>query len=89
MPLVAGVLLNASLSALSCLATLQVMETPELAQGFDDPEIMKAVEEIGKNPELIKTRYANNAKVARFYKAMAGHVGQQLIEKGGAGKKLS
>lgn len=68
---------------------LQVMETPALAQGFDDPEIMKAVEEIGKNPSRIQTKYANNAKVAQFYKAMAGHVGQQLTALGGSGKKVS
>lgn len=69
--------------------SLQVMKTPELAQGFDDPEIMKAVEEIGKNPKLIQTKYANNAKVAQFYRAMAGHVGQQLSALGGAEKTVS
>lgn len=68
---------------------MQVMQTPELAQGFDDPEIMKAVEEIAKNPSLIQTKYANNVKVAQFYQAMAGHVGQQLTALGGAGKKVS
>lgn len=61
------------------------MSTPDLAGGFDDPAIMRAVEEIGKNPQLIHTKYANNAKVAQFYKAMAAHVGQQLCQRGADG----
>jgi hypothetical protein len=65
------------------------MKTPELAQGFEDPAIMQAVEEISKNPGLIRTKYANNTKVAQFYKAMAGHVGRQLSALGGAGNKVS
>jgi hypothetical protein len=55
---------------------------PELAAGFDDHEVMKAVEEIGRNPSLIHTKYKSNAKVASFYKAMAGHVGQRLTDLG-------
>eukprot|EP00892_Ulva_mutabilis_P001882 jgi/Ulvmu1/11695/UM008_0105.1 len=56
----------------------EAMHSPDLAAGFDDPEVMKAVQDIGSNPGLMRTKYANNKKVQRFYAAMAGHVGQRL-----------
>jgi hypothetical protein len=57
---------------------MQIAKNPELMAGFGDSEVMRAVEEIGKDPSLIKTKYANDARVANFYRMMAGHVGQRL-----------
>lgn len=65
---------------------LQVMQSPDLAAGFDDPEVMRAVQDIGSNPGLMRTKYANNKKVQRFYAAMAGHVGQRLTTMGTSSK---
>lgn len=61
------------------------MQHPDLAAGFDDPEVMKAVQEIGGNPRLMQTKYSQNKKVQRFYAAMAGHVGQRLTSIGSSG----
>lgn len=47
-------------------------------KGFSDPDVMRAVDEIGKDPSLVKTKYAKDAKVARFYRLMAAHVGNRL-----------
>ena len=57
-----------------------VMQKPELISGFDDPEVMKAVGEIAKDPSAVK-KYANNAKVRKFYEAMGMFVGNQLEKK--------
>lgn len=66
---------------------MQAMQSPDLAAGFDDPEVMRAVQEIGSNPKLMQTKYAKNKKVQRFYAAMAGHVGQRLTSIGVAGTR--
>lgn len=44
---------------------------------FEDPEVMRAVDEIAKDPSAMK-KYAGNAKVQRFYRLMAGHVADRL-----------
>lgn len=63
-------------------ATLgQVMQDPTLMAGFDDPEVMAAVDEIAKDPSKM-AKHANNPKVMRFYQAMAGMVGQKLTKMG-------
>ena len=58
-----------------------VMQKPELLNGFDDPEVMAAVGEIAKDPMAMK-KYANNPKVRKFYEAMGMFVGNQLEKKG-------
>ena len=58
-----------------------VMQKPELLNGFDDPEVMAAVGEIAKDPSAMK-KYANNPKVRKFYEAMGMFVGNQLEKKG-------
>jgi hypothetical protein len=55
------------------------MENVELLACFEDPNIMKAVHEIAVKPELIRTKYSKDARLQAFYRAMAGHVGEQLM----------
>mmetsp|Transcript_26167 Transcript_26167/g.46539 ORF Transcript_26167/g.46539 Transcript_26167/m.46539 type:complete len:206 (-) Transcript_26167:83-700(-) len=64
-----------------------IMKQPELLSGFDDPEVMAAVEEIAKNPQAIK-KYQHNAKVQQFYSAMGMFVGNRLesMDAPGSGK---
>lgn len=59
----------------------EVMGNPELLSGFDDAEVMAAVDEVAKNPSAI-SKYANNPKVRKFYEAMGMFVGNQLEQKG-------
>ena len=59
----------------------QVMNNPGLMAGFDDPEVMKAVDEIAKNPAAMM-KYKNNRKVLAFYQQMAGMVGNRLEKMG-------
>lgn len=55
----------------------------QLLQGFDDPEVMKAVNEVAQDPNAFK-KYQNNPKVLAFYQQMAGFVGERLEEIGGS-----
>ena len=55
----------------------EVMANPSLMEGFDDPEVMAAVADIAKDAKNMK-KYANNQKVQRFYKAMAGQVASKF-----------
>ncbi|KAK9787606.1 hypothetical protein WJX73_004963 [Symbiochloris irregularis] len=48
-----------------------VLANPQLLSGFDDPEVMKAVAEIGADPKKID-KYRNNPKVLKFYELMGG-----------------
>ena len=59
----------------------EVMKNQSLMSGFDDPEVMKAVDEIAKNPQAMR-KYQNNPKVLAFYQQMAGMVGQRLEKMG-------
>jgi len=59
----------------------EVMKNQGLMSGFDDPEVMQAVEEISKNPQAMR-KYQNNPKVLAFYQQMAGMVGQRLEKMG-------
>ena len=58
-----------------------VMGNSSLMAGFDDPEVMAAVEDVAKDPRNM-AKYANNAKVVKFYQNMAGMVGDRLAKKG-------
>ena len=55
----------------------EVMGNTSLMEGFDDPEVMAAVADIAKDARNMK-KYANNEKVQRFYKAMAGQVASKF-----------
>ena len=48
-----------------------VMQNQDLMKGFDNPQVMEAVNDIAKNPENIK-KYKNNPQVMQFYQSMAG-----------------
>lgn len=61
----------------------EVMQNEEMATAFDDAEIMAAVAEIAQRPELMKTKYARNEKVRKFYMMMMGHMGERLMAGGG------
>ncbi|KAJ9509529.1 hypothetical protein QJQ45_001979 [Haematococcus lacustris] len=54
-----------------------IQSNQELVRGFDDPEVMAAVEDITRDPDNMK-KYKGNRKVEAFYKAMAGMAGQRL-----------
>lgn len=60
---------------------VQIMGNPEVLGMFEDAEVMRAVDEIAKNPSAMK-KYANNGKVQRFYRLMAGHVADRLQHEG-------
>lgn len=51
---------------------------PDLMAGFNDPEVMAAVEEIKIDPSKGFSKYKNNQKVQAFYRAMAMFAGNQL-----------
>ena len=59
----------------------EVMGDQALMTGFDDPEVMAAVEDVARDPKNM-AKYAGNAKVVRFYQQMAGMVGKRLEKKG-------
>jgi Asp-tRNA(Asn)/Glu-tRNA(Gln) amidotransferase B subunit len=59
----------------------EVMGNQALMSGFDDPEVMAAVEDVARDPKNM-AKYANNPKVTRFYQQMAGMVGRRLEKKG-------
>ncbi|QDZ26102.1 hypothetical protein HOP50_20g86690 [Chloropicon primus] len=54
-----------------------VMQNPDLMKGFDNPEVMQAVNDIAKNPENIK-KYQNNPQVMAFYQSMAGTMAKRF-----------
>ncbi|KAK9828176.1 hypothetical protein WJX74_002009 [Apatococcus lobatus] len=47
----------------------EVMQSPQLIAGFDDPEVMAAVNAIAANPQAMH-KYKGNAKVMQFYQNM-------------------
>jgi suppressor of tumorigenicity protein 13 len=57
----------------------KVLGDPGLMAGFDDPEVMRAVEEVSKNPAAM-AKYQSNPKVANFYRAMAGMMASRCDE---------
>ncbi|CAG9465840.1 unnamed protein product [Pedinophyceae sp. YPF-701] len=59
----------------------QVMSDAKLMAGFDDPEVMAAVQDVASNPGAI-SKYKDNKKVLEFYQAMAGLVGDRLTKTG-------
>jgi|MDSW01.2.fsa_nt_gb hypothetical protein len=59
----------------------EVMGDKDLLAGFDDPEVMRAVDDVAKNPRNI-AKYADNPKVLAFYSRMAGMVGNRLEKMG-------
>ena len=54
-----------------------VMQNQDLMKGFDNPEVMQAVNDIAKNPENIK-KYKNNPQVMAFYQSMAGTMAKRF-----------
>ena len=54
-----------------------VMTDPRAMAGFEDPEVMAAVNEISKDPTAMK-KYKDNKKVAEFYQSMALVMGNRL-----------
>lgn len=63
----------------------KVMGNPNLVAGFDDPEVMAAVDEIAKNPQALK-KYQHNSKVQKFYQEMGMFVGSKLETMGSDGQ---
>ena len=59
----------------------EVLNNADLMSGFDDPEVMRAVDDIAKDPRNMR-KYANNPKVLQFYSRMAGMVGNRLEKMG-------
>ena len=59
----------------------EVMGNTAMMTGFDDPEVMAAVDDVAKNPQNIN-KYQNNPKVLAFYQQMAGMVGKRLEKMG-------
>ncbi|KAF6250590.1 hypothetical protein COO60DRAFT_795717 [Scenedesmus sp. NREL 46B-D3] len=59
---------------------------PVLTAGFDDPEVMSAVAEVARDPSAIK-KYANNAKVQRFYMAFGKLMDGKLQAAGKQGQQ--
>eukprot|EP00192_Tetraselmis_astigmatica_P019436 CAMPEP_0117651850 /NCGR_PEP_ID=MMETSP0804-20121206/2312_1 /TAXON_ID=1074897 /ORGANISM="Tetraselmis astigmatica, Strain CCMP880" /LENGTH=210 /DNA_ID=CAMNT_0005457855 /DNA_START=163 /DNA_END=795 /DNA_ORIENTATION=+ len=57
-----------------------VMANPDLLAGFDDPEVMAAVNEVAKDPSAMK-KHTANPKVRKFYEAMGMFVGNQLEQR--------
>jgi len=57
----------------------KVLGDPALLAGFDDPEVMRAVEEVSKNPAAM-VKHQSNPKVAKFYRAMAGMMASRCDE---------
>ena len=47
----------------------QIAENKSLLAGFDDPEVMKAVQDVAQNPANIQ-KYKNNKKVRASCKSM-------------------
>ena len=47
-----------------------VMQNADLMKGFDNPEVMQAVNDIAKNPENVK-KYKDKPQVMAFYQSMA------------------
>ncbi|KAJ9505538.1 hypothetical protein QJQ45_028048 [Haematococcus lacustris] len=64
-------------TAATSAAERGIQSNQELVRGFDDSEVMAAVEDITRNPDNMK-KYKGNRKVEAFYKAMAGMAGQRL-----------
>ena len=59
----------------------EVLNNADLMSGFDDPEVMRAVDDVAKDPRNMR-KYANNPKVLQFYSRMAGMVGNRLEKMG-------
>jgi len=55
----------------------KIQQNPDLLTGFEDPEVMAAVNDVAQNPQHM-AKYRNNKKVQAFYAAMAGLMGQKL-----------
>ncbi|DBB03761.1 TPA: Hsc70-interacting protein [Trebouxia sp. C0006] len=59
----------------------QIAENKSLLAGFDDPEVMKAVQDVAQNPANIQ-KYKNNKKVQAFYQQMGTVMAQRCDELG-------
>eukprot|EP00899_Mesostigma_viride_P005782 jgi/Mesvir1/15204/Mv06438-RA.1 len=55
----------------------QVASDRSVMEGFDDPEVMAAVNEVAKNPAAM-ARYKDNPKVVKFYTNMCRLMGDRL-----------
>ena len=53
------------------------MQSEELLAGFDDPEVMAAVNDVAANPQSI-SKYKNNKKVQMFYAKMGQIMAKKL-----------
>mmetsp|Transcript_20376 Transcript_20376/g.36564 ORF Transcript_20376/g.36564 Transcript_20376/m.36564 type:complete len:148 (-) Transcript_20376:55-498(-) len=61
-----------------------ISKDDQLVNSFNDLEIMKAVEDVAKNPQNFK-KYSNNPKVMAFYSAMGKIAGEKLEKEGKKG----
>jgi len=64
------------------------MQDQQLLSGFDDPEVMAAVDDVAKNPQNI-AKYKHNRKVQQFYAAMGAMMGAKLEAAGAQGGQLA
>lgn len=59
----------------------QIAGNQSLLAGFDDPEVMRAVQDVAQNPANIQ-KYKNNKKVQAFYQQMGSVMAQRCDELG-------
>lgn len=59
----------------------QISGNKSLLAGFDDPEVMMAVQDVAQNPANIQ-KYKNNMKVQEFYQRMGSVMAQRCDELG-------
>ncbi|DBA80563.1 hypothetical protein WJX77_004650 [Trebouxia sp. C0004] len=59
----------------------QIARNENLLAGFDDPEVMRAVQDVAQNPANIQ-KYKNNKKVQAFYQQMGSVMAQRCDELG-------
>lgn len=57
--------------------SVQLMQNEEVLELFDDPKVMAAVDEIGKDPSKMR-KYAQNERVQKMYRFMAQQASQKM-----------
>lgn len=65
---------------------MQLLKNPDIVELFDDPEVMAAVNEVGKDPSKMR-KYAHNEKVQRMYRFMAQQASDKLYSIADASRK--
>lgn len=66
----------------------QIASNKSLLAGFDDPEVMRAVHDVGQNPANIH-KYKSNQKVQSFYQQMGSIMATRCDELGASQAKQS